>query len=194
MSSQNLFRWSGLAVILGGVLLPVHWILEFVTISSGITLSDTLGFIATTLLMFGIMGIYCYQIEETRILGFLGFVLTIISNCVSLAQSWLPERGQLIGVPGVLGPLTGFTLLPGFLLLGIGSWQANKFPRWAALLWVIGAAFIVPGYPLSTMGGSVLGYVLVVIGGTVLGVGLIGAGIKLWSGTVEPAQKLEAAT
>lgn len=183
MSSSNLFRWSGITVILGGVLLPIHWILEFSTISSRTGLSDTLGFIATTLLVFGIMGIYCYQVKETRILGFLGFVLTTISNCVSLAQSWLPERGQLVGVPGVLGPLTGFTLFPGFLLLGISSWQANKFPRWTALLWVIGSALIVPGYPLSTMRGAVLGYVLLIIGGTLLGVGLIGAGVKLWSET-----------
>jgi hypothetical protein len=82
----------------------------------------------------------------------------------------------------VLGPLTGFTLFPGFLLLGISSWQANKLPRWTAVLWIIGAAFIVPGYPLSTMGGSILGYGLVIIGGTVLGLGLVGAGVKLWSG------------
>ena len=182
MSSKILFRWSGLAALLGGVLLPLHWILEFATISSDSTLSDTLGFIATTLLVFGIMGIYSYQIKETRVLGFLGFLLTSISNCVSLAQSWLPGRGQLVGVPGVLGPLTGFTLFPGFLLLGISSWQANKLPRWTAVLWIIGSAFIVPGYPLSTMGGSILGYGLVIIGGTVLGLGLVGAGVKLCSG------------
>jgi hypothetical protein len=98
-SSKNLFRWSGLAALLGGILLPLHWILEFAMISSDSTLSDTLGFIATTLLVFGIMGIYSYQIKETRVLGFLGFLLTSISNCVSLAQSWLPGRGQLVGVP-----------------------------------------------------------------------------------------------
>jgi len=183
MSSSNLFRWGGIAVILGGVLLPVHWILEFATASSAITLSDTLGFIATTLLVFGIMAIYGYQTAETGVLGFLGFLVTNISNCISIAQTWLPERGQLVGVPGVLGPLTGFTLLPGFLLLGIGSWRANKFPRWTAVLWIIGAAFIVPGYPLSTMGGSTLGNILVVIGGTVLGLGLVGAGIRLWQET-----------
>jgi hypothetical protein len=182
MSSSNLFRWSGLATILGGVLLPLHWILEFATISSDITLSDTLGFISTTLLVFGIMGIYSYQIEETRVMGFLGFLLTIISNCVSLAQSWLPNRGHLVGIPGVLGPLTGFTLFPGFLLLGISSWRANKLPRWTAVLWILGSALIVPGYPLSTMSGSILGYGLVIIGGTLLGLGLVGAGIKLWVG------------
>jgi len=183
MTSSSLFRWSGLATILGGVLLPVHWILEFTTFSSGITMSDTLGFIATTLLVFGITGIYSCQIEETGVLGFLGFLLTNISNCLSLAQTFLPDRGQLVGVAGVLGPLTGFTMLPGFLFLGISSWKANKFPRWTAVLWIIGTTFIVPGYPLSTMGKSNLGSGLVAIGGTLLGLGLVGAGIKLWTDT-----------
>ena len=180
MSTSSLFRWGGLAVVLGGVLLPVHWILEFLSTASAITISDTLNFIATSLLVFGIMGIYGYQIKETGIWGFLGFLLINVSNFASLAQTWLPERGQLVGAAGVLGPLTGLTLLPGFLLLGIGSWKANKFPHWTAILWIIGSALIVPGYPLSTMGGSELGSILVVIGGIILGLGLIGAGVKLW--------------
>jgi len=189
MSTTNVFRWSGLALILGGLLLPVHWIMEFTSMSTGITMSDALNFIATALLILGSMGLYCCQIEETGLMGFLGFLLINISNFASLAQTWLPDRGQLVGAAGVLGPLTGLTLLPGFLLLGISSWKANKFPRWTAVLWIIGAAFIVPGYPLSTMGGAFLGSILVMIGGTLLGLGLIGAGIKLWSIAIEPASQ-----
>lgn len=181
MSTSSLFRWSGVAVILGGVLLPVHWILEFASKSSGLTPSDTLNFIATSLLVFGIMGIYCCQTMETGVLGFLGFLLVNISSFASLAETWLPERGQLIGAAGILGPLNGFSLFIGFLLLGVGSWKAKKFPGWAIVSWIAGSAFIVPGYPLATMGGSNLGSILVVIGGTILGVGLMGSGIKLWN-------------
>ena len=179
MSTSSLFRWSGIAVILGGVLLPVHWILEFASQSSALTPSDTLNFIATSLLVFGIMGVYFCQTMEAGVLGFLGFLLVNIGNFASLAETWLPERGQLTGAAGILGPLNGFSMFIGFLLLGVGSWKAKKLPRWTIVLWIIGSALIVPGYPLSTMGGSNLGSILVVIGGTVLGVGLVGSGIRL---------------
>jgi len=79
----------------------------------------------------------------------------------------------------VLGPLTGVTLLLGFILLGIGSLQANRIPRWTAALWVIGLLFIAPGYPLASISNS--GFVIV-IGGMFQGHGLVGAGFKLWSG------------
>jgi hypothetical protein len=181
MSSSNLIRWSGLAALLGGVLLPLSWILHFVVYdpSSPQILDNAMEFVAVILLVFGLMGIYGFQIEETRVCGFLGFLLTIISYCITLGQTWLPERGTLVGVGVVLGPLTGVTLLLGFILLGIGSWQANRIPRWTAALWVIGSAFIAPGYPLASL--SDLKFVIV-IGGVVLGLGLVGAGVKLWSG------------
>jgi hypothetical protein len=66
-------------------------------------------------------------------------------------------------------------MLLGFLLLGIGSWKANRLPRWTAALWVIGGALIVPGFVLQPM--------LVVIGGVIQGTGFIGAGARLWTAT-----------
>jgi hypothetical protein len=193
MSSSNLIRWSGLAALLGGVLLPLSWILHFIVYdpSSPQILDNVMEFVAAILLVFGLMGIYGFQIEETRVYGFLGFLLTIISYCITLGQTWLPERGTLVGVGVVLGPLTGVTLLLGFILLGIGSWQANRIPRWTIALWVIGSACIVPGYPLASLSAAKF---LIVIGGVVLGLGLVGAGFKLWSGPVESSRQSEAKT
>jgi hypothetical protein len=172
MSSKNLFRWSGLATILGGVLLPLSWILRFVADVQR-PISGTLEFVGTILLVFGFMGVYGFQHEESGILGFLGFLLVTISNCAALGECWL-QNGEPTGAAVVLGPLVGVTMLLGFILLGIGSWKANKLPRWTAVLWVIGGVLIVPGFLVQPM--------LVVIGGLIQGTGFVGAGVKLWSG------------
>jgi len=171
MSSSNLFRWSGLAVILGGVLLPASWILRFV-VAVQRPVSGTVEFVATILLVFGFIGVYGFQHEETGVIGFLGFVLVTISNCAALGECWLQD-GELTGAAVVLGPLVGITMLLGFISLAIASWKANKLPRWTAVLWVIGGAFIVPGFVVQEM--------LVVIGGVIQGAGIVGAGVKLWT-------------
>jgi hypothetical protein len=130
-------------------------------------------FVATILLVFGFMGVYGFQHKESGILGFLGFLLITISNCSALGECWL-QNGELSGAAVVLGPLVGITMLLGFILLGIGSWQANKLPRWTAIFWVIGGALIVPGFLVQP--------ILVVIGGIIQGIGIVGAGVKLLSG------------
>jgi hypothetical protein len=120
------------------------------------------------------MGVYSFQNKEVGILGFLGFLLVTISNCIALGECWL-QNGEVTGVAAVLGPLVGITMLLGFILLGISSWKANKLPRWTAPLWVIGGALIVPGFALEE--------ILVVIGGVIQGTGVVGAGVKLWAST-----------
>ena len=172
MPSSNLFRWSGLSTILGGVLLPTSWILRFV-VGVQRPYSGTVEFVATILLVFGFMGVYGFQHREVGVLGFLGFVLVITHNCLALGECWL-QNGQPTGAALVLGPLVGITMLLGFILLGIGSWQANKLPRWTAVLWVVGGALIVPGFAIQP--------ILVVIGGVIQGIGVAGAGVKLWMG------------
>ena len=172
MSSSNLFRWSGLATILGGVLLPMSWILRFV-VGVQRPFSGTLEFVATILLVFGFMGVYGFQHEETGVLGFIGFVLVIIHKCAALGECWL-QNGEPTDIELVLGPLVGVTMILGFVLLGIASWRANKLPRWTAVLWVVGGALIVPGFVVQEL--------MVVIGGLIQGTGFIGAGAKLWTG------------
>ena len=171
MSSSKLFRWSGLATILGGVLLPLSWILRFV-VGVQRPISGTVEFAGTILLIFGFMGVYGFQYKESGVPGFLGFLLVTFSNCVALGECWL-QNGKPTGVAVVLGPLVGITMLLGFILLGIGSWKANKLPCWAAILWVIGGALIVPGFVVQPM--------LVVIGGIIQGAGIVSTGIKLLS-------------
>jgi hypothetical protein len=172
MSSSNLFRWSGLATILGGVLLPTSWILRFV-LGVSRPYTGTVEFIATILLVFGFMGVYGFQHEQSGVFGFLGFLLIIIHNCCALGECWL-QNGEPTGAAIVIAPIVGITMLLGFILLGIGSWQAKKLPRWAVVLWVIGGALIVPGFAFQS--------ILVIIGGVIQGIGVVAAGVILWMG------------
>jgi hypothetical protein len=172
MSSSQLFRLSGLATILGGVLLPLSWVLRFL---AGVQrpVSGTLEFVGTILLVFGFIGVYGFQHRETGVLGFLGFVLFTISNCLALGECWLQD-GTPTGVAAVLAPLVGITMLLGLIMLGIASWKVEKLPRWVPVLWVLGGVLIVPGFAVQQM--------LVVIGGLIQGAGFVGAGVVLWTG------------
>lgn len=170
MTASTLFRLSGIAAIVGGVLLPTSWILRFVF---GVprVYSGTVEFIGTIFLVFGFMGIYGFQHLQSGVIGFLGFLFITIHNCCALGECWL-QNGDLSGVAVVLAPIVGATMLLGFILLGIGSWQAKKLPRWIPILWVLGGAVIVPGFVIQPT--------LVVIGGLIQGIGIIGAGARLW--------------
>jgi hypothetical protein len=174
MSSTKLFHLGGLALILGGLLLPLSWVLRFVfNIQRPVT--GTVEFVGIILLVFGFMGVYGFQHKESGILGFLGFLLVIIHKCSSLGETWLQDGGELTGAEAVLGPLVGITMLLGFILLAIATWKANKLPRWAAVLWVLGGLLIVPGFLVQPY--------LVVIGGLIQGTGFIWTGVKLWVST-----------
>ena len=196
MSSSNLFRWSGLACILSGLLLPVFWIMQVVVGSPPSILSMSLEFVAITLIVFGLIGIYGFQIEETGVYGFLGFLLAVLMSCIGLSLiSWSPESTEVVGGAGagMLIPLMGIAGLSGYILLCIGSWKANKLPRWVVVLWPIGTVISAIGMMLVNSGFENADY-LHVIGISVWGLGMIGAGVKLWSGMVEPASQPAAAT
>jgi hypothetical protein len=194
MSSAKLFRWSGVACILGGLLLPVFWIMDVIVGSPSSILSMSLEFIAITFIVFALIGIYGFQIEESGVYGFLGFLLTVLMSCIGLSLiSWSPESTEVEGAAGMLVPLLGITGLAGYILLGIGFWKANKLPRWVVVLWPIGTVISAIGMMLVNSGFENADY-LHVIGISVWGLGMIGAGVKLWSGMVEPAIQAEAAT
>jgi len=192
LASKYLIRWSGLAVILVGLLVPATWIVDLVT-GSATVVTRTVSFIADILLVFGLMGIYGYQIKESGVSGLLGFLLTTVSNCCAMGQTWLPQSGQMVGVAGVLGPLIGITATPGYILLGIGSWKAGKLPRWTAALWAFGYSLSFVSMLVFITGIAVAEY-FVALGIVIWGIGLIGAGVKLMSVSIEPAKEPLVAT
>ena len=180
MSSSNLFRWSGLAIILCSLLLPISWILDIVFDYPRSNFVDSIDFVGLIMLVFGLIGIYGSQTVETGLSGFLGFLLTIITTCIAMSINWLPENGEAASIGFVLAPIMAFTGLSGYILLGIGSWKADKLPRWSAVLWPLGWGVSILGMVLVMSGFEIAAY-LHLIGFVVWGIGCIGAGVRLRS-------------
>src|SRR6266581_8972521 len=84
MKASNLIRWSGLALMIGGILgavsLVIHPLSETASdVASSLWVpAHLLGFVSTIPLIFGLIGLYARQAEETGRLGLLGFALTLI--------------------------------------------------------------------------------------------------------------------
>jgi hypothetical protein len=167
MSSTNLMRLGGLAAIIAGILRGIN---SFLPTNLPIVTTEILYLITDIFILFGIMGIYGFEYQESGLWGFFGFLLAIVGT------------GIIMGPDGSIGginmyPVGSLILAAGLTLLAIGSWIANKFPRWVPVLWVLSTivgfiGYFVPGLNL-----------LFVISGIMFGIGFAGAGFAIRSHT-----------
>lgn len=168
MTTSNLIRWSGLAAILGGLLFIVGSFLP--SGSPAIAWNQAT---RTLAILFALIGLYAFQVEESGLWGFLGFVAAFIGNVLEMA-------GET--------PLSASIYTVGLILFAIGSWIANKLPRWVPVLWILTPLIGMPGFLLESLRD-----LLFTGSGIVLGVSFIGAGYRLWSSAGEPAGQSQAA-
>jgi hypothetical protein len=172
MSSINLIRWGGLAAIIAGILRGVNSLLpaNLPTVTS-----EILYLITDIFILFGIMGIYGFEHQESGLWGFCGFLLAIVGT------------GIIIGPDGSIGgvnlyPVGSLILAAGLTLLVVGSWIANKFSRWIPILWVLSTVVGFIGYFSPGLN------LLFILSGIIFGIGFAGAGVEVWSGTVMDRQ------
>ncbi len=163
MSSANLIRWGGLAAIIAGILRGVN---SFLPSSMPVVQLELLYLLTDIFLLFGLIGLYGFQHQESKSWGFLGFLLAIIGIAVIRTRAIAGVSTYAIGAS---------IFVVGLSLLAIGSWLANKLPRWVAVLWVLSTI-------IGFIGGFVPGFnLLFAISGVLFGVGFAGAGLKVWS-------------
>ena len=160
MSSANLIRLGGLAAIIAGVLRGVS---SFVPQSIGIDRIELLYLFTDLFILFGSMGLYGFQHEESGLLGFLGFLLAIVGNGIIIGPD-----GEMFGF--YLYPVGAAILAVGIDLLVIGAWIANKLPRWTLVLLGLSTILGFMGYFVPSLD------FLVVLSGLLFGVGFAGAG------------------
>ncbi len=77
--------------------------------------------------MFALMGIYAFQVQESGVIGLLGFLLAIMGNAY-----FIGPQGSIAGVDGTI--VYGSLYALGLLLLAAGSLKARKLPRWVPVV------------------------------------------------------------
>ena len=188
MTSSNLVRLGGLAVLLGGALVIIADLLSLITIRSGdfsqVATTRAYAFtialypLAAILLLGGLLGLYVHQSEAAGTLGFIGFLLAFFGTAMVVGLGW----AQLFVAPNVAevapesldasffwpsGLSLAVTIAPwalGLLLFGLATLRARVYPRAAAIILIVGAVIVVLPLPLnnvvSGIGGAWLGFVL----------------------------------
>jgi hypothetical protein len=201
MSSTKLIRWSGLSLMLGGIAIAIHFIIHppgetaQYTLYPLWSLAHWLGGIAALMILFGLIGIYLRQSEETGMLGLAGFVLAFVGTALyaggqlifgamiqpyiaTQAPTWLDPGSPFAQVTRLMLLIIYLPLLIGYLLLGIATLRAHLFPR-------LGSWLIILITPIGILGlaliGTSLQEVLQILGGLTWGVGLFVWGYTLWS-------------
>ncbi|NJM99396.1 MAG: hypothetical protein HC800_21675 [Phormidesmis sp. RL_2_1] len=163
MSGANLIRLGGLAAILAGILRGVN---SFIPINAFSGATPILYLLTDIFLLFGVIGIYGFQHQESKLWGFCGFLLAIIGIATI-------RTGAIAGIN--LYPIGALTFAAGLSLFAVGSWIARKLPRWISVFWVLSTVVGFIGYFIPGLS------LLFVISGVIFGIGFAGAGIKIWS-------------
>lgn len=168
MSSTTLVRWSGLALMFGGLLAAMGTLL---VVESTNNPSDPmwrpaglLGMAGWTLLLLGLPYLYGRQVHAAGKLGLVSFVLFFIAGLLvgigqntdlALVVPWLASNPVTRPVVAEGTPALDIFFIVGELLLvvsviffGIATLRARVFPRWAGLLLIGSAVLRISGLAL----------------------------------------------
>ena len=167
MSSSSLIRLAGLAALSSGVLSVIGDLLSLVVdlespmsaTTSSYTIVYFLYLISTALVLLGLVGLYTSQSRAVGILGLVGFLVAFLGTVMLVGGLWF----ELFVTPNLaaqapalveadLGSL-GFTLTFflgafGWVLFGVATLRANVYPRWAAVLLIVGGVIFFLPVPL----------------------------------------------
>lgn len=196
---QNLAHWSGPTLMLGGLLLAVHYLTHpmgetppFILASVWVP-AHFIGAVAWVLILLGSAGFYSQYSGKLGHLGSVGFLLAFIGGA--------NRPGELLVVGTVIGPLIaaqtpslldagGYLYSPllqtvgfitviyglGFLLLAIATLRAAIIPPTAIprmSLWMV-----ILAVPLAL--GFFFLFIIGSIAGLIFSLGLVGWGYGLW--------------
>src|SRR3954464_6425368 len=138
MSSSNLLRLSGLAAMLGALLLVIVGLVQLVlnlffpnpgALSEGAMIAlyvrSAFGLFGYALLALGLVGLYARQSEATGTFGIISFLATFLGMALPVGLGWAAVLTDL-----------------GWILLGVASLRAGVYPRVATILLIVGAVIV----------------------------------------------------
>lgn len=205
MESPVLVRWSGLALIVSGVVTAVATLFhptssDPATVASAAWPSvHVLIGVGIVVGLFGLIGLYARQADQVGALGLVGFILgfsgaVLFAGAILFLEGFvfpalasdpatsglLEMTGPLLGGPiGIAFLLTGAAFALGFVLFGIATWMAGVVPRWGGVAMVIAGPLLGFTPPLPVYAAM--------LGAVILGIGFVWMGYALWSGETEVA-------
>lgn len=171
MSYSNLVRWSGLAAMVGGVLFVVAELLGLPTLNvetfsetattASFAIQQLAYLLGVALVLLGLCGLYVRQSEAAGALGLIGFLVAFLGTVLVSGFIWASAfiaPALATETPAFLdaGPPPG--LIPtfiifavGWLLFGIPTLRGRIYPRWAAILLIVGAVVTILPLPFTTL-------------------------------------------
>lgn len=148
MSSKTLFRLSGWAGILCGLLIIVDTVFIELFLPPDV-LTSSFGQLAVTLALLVLTGVYLWQKSVSGILGAIGYAVNFIGLAllagVDFAGNYiLPYLDQSVTQTLFAGPLRlvflicSLIFVIGVVLFGIATFRAGTFPRLTAVMYILG--------------------------------------------------------
>ena len=183
MPSSSLIRLAGLAAVLSGASSVTGDLLSLVVDLESAESAATAPYVfvfllyllGTMLLLLGLVGLYASQSKAAGALGLVGFLVAFLGTALVSGALWFElfitpslaaEAPELAEAElGLVGFILSFLLvIIGWVLFGVATLRARIYPRWAAVLLIVGAVVSFVPIPLSGIVLSVavawLGFVL----------------------------------
>src|SRR5919107_928966 len=191
MSYRSMLRLTGLAAMVGGAILALASLQQFLNLalpdllntdrSSGgnnvVFARYVLQPTGVALLALGLVGLYARQARATGIAGLIGFLLAFFGTAIVYAGYWSILLAYL-----------------GWALFGVSSLKARVYPRSASILLIIGALTAQLFNPSVAVGpGAAFGYVGS-LGTIIVSVVLAWLGFILFTERAEEAQQAAQAS
>ncbi len=172
MSSSNLIRFGGMAAVAAGALFVIAELLYLVVgfSNSAENLNSVSGIIqgvlfvlGGALLVGGLVGLYAGRKDGLGVLGAAGFVIAFVGSVLAMGGFWTgafvlpvlaeeaPALAESAPPPFVMSAtITAFALMTiGWMLLGVAFLRYRVYPRWAAVLLMVGAVLALFPLPFS---------------------------------------------
>ena len=200
-SLAALLRWSGLALVAGGLLLAVAPALHpsretpatILQAEVRLVAAHVLFTLSSLLVLLGLPGLYGAKSVRMGRLGLAGFLLaftgtTLIAvsgNFGFIAPVLAAESPETIDAINVYQPVVALNgvafggFVVGFVLFGMAMAKTATLPRASGLLVAVGAPFQVVGFAVAQTVAPAL-WTVAVLGSVALGAGLAWPGYQLW--------------
>jgi len=149
MTLSNTIRWLGMLAVIGGICRLLMTPLELMWGTDNTTALIIGGITGSVFIIIGTAGIYLFQAEKAGVLGFIGFLMTILGNIlvctmvmIALFVNTALQDPQILeqDLPGPIVPIRIIMMITmnlGYILFGIATIRAKMLPRWGGALMIL---------------------------------------------------------